>query len=380
MKSRTEEAKQKLFLIAAIGLVVFGFVVSPLARADQFDEQIKQLQADSNVKQQSANQLQVQADSYEGEINRLQGEIDGVRALIRENEAKRDDLQKQITAAEEELGKKKILLSENIKAVYVEGQISTFEMLASSRDLSEFLDQQQYREAIQDKIKSILDTINALKAQLKEQKTLVEKLLADQQAMNEKLNAAQAEQSRLLAYTQDQKNSYIAAIRTNKANIAELRRQQLIANARFIGGAPGSGPACGGGYPARWCEVPQDSVLDTWGMWNRECVSYTAFKVAASGRHMPYWGGHGNAYQWAYDRDGPGGVPGRNAQNAGIPVDSNPREGDVAVSNGGTYGHVMYVEHVYGDGTIFISQYNAGLDGRYSERRISASGLLFIHF
>lgn len=369
MQNITSQLKQRLLTLAAVAVLGGGFVISPLALADQYDEQIKQIQADSDVKKETVGQLQVQADSYQGEINRLQGQIDGVRAQIRENEAKRDDLQAKITAAEEELARQKVLLGENIKAVYVEGDISTLEMLASSKDLSEFLDNQQYRETIQQKIKDTLDKINALKAQLKDQKTEVEKLLADQLVMNQQLGIAQQQQGDLLSYTEGQKNQYVAAIQVNKANIAELRRQQLIANARFIGGAPGSGPACGGGYPARWCEIPQDSVIDTWGMYNRECVSYAAFKVAASGRYMPYWGGRGNANQWD-----------NNAVAAGIPMDGNPRVGDVAQTNAGGLGHVMYVEHVYGDGTILISQYNAGLDGRYSERRISASGLNFIHF
>jgi surface antigen len=105
-------------------------------------------------------------------------------------------------------------------------------------------------------------------------------------------------------------------------------------------------------------------------MYNRECVSYTAFKVAASGRYMPYWGGYGNANQWD-----------DNARAAGIPVDTSPRAGDVAISNRGTYGHAMYVESVNGNGTINISQYNAALDGRYSTRSgMDPSGLYFIHF
>lgn len=356
-----------LFILT--GLMAASFVIAPFVQADQYDEKIRELQAANSANQQNVNQLQVQADSYQGEIDRLQSEINALQEQIRANEAKRDDLQKQIEAAQLELDKQKAMLGESIKAVYVEGQISTLEMLASSKDLSEFLDKQQYRSTIQEKIKNTLDKINALKAQLKDQKTEVEKLLADQQIMNQQLGSTQAQQSEMLAYTESQKNQYVAAIRSNKASIAELRRQQLIANARFIGGPAGSGPACGGGYPARWCEIPQDSAIDSWGMYNRECVSYAAFKVAESGRHMPYWGGRGNANQWD-----------DNARAAGIPVDSNPREGDVAQSDAGYYGHVMYVEHVYGDGTILISQYNAGLDGRYSERRISAAGLDFIHF
>src|SRR5690606_27243869 len=112
-----------------------------------------------------------------------------------------------------------------IKAMYVAGDISTLEMLASSKDLSEFLDKQQYRTTIQQKIKDTLDQINALKAQLRSQKDLVEQLLKDQQAMNARLTASQAEQARLLNLTEAEKANFTAKIRSNNAQIAELRRQ-----------------------------------------------------------------------------------------------------------------------------------------------------------
>ena len=137
---------------------------------------------------------------------------------------------------------------------------------------------------------------------------------------------------------------------------------------RFAGSRVIPGGTCGGGYPAKWCNVPQDSVADNWGMFNRECVSYTAFKVWSSGRTMPYWGGRGNANQWV-----------GNARAAGIPVDGNPRAGDVAISMAGPYGHAMYVEGVSG-GNIYVSQYNYGNAGEYSTMSIPSGGLYFIHF
>ena len=373
-KQKLQKNRLKTVLsTASLLMLVLSFLLSsaltPLVLADQFDEQIRQIQAQNTEKQATVNQLQVQAESYQGEIDRLQTQINSIRQQIRASEDKRDDLEKQIVAAQAELEKQKDLLGKNIRAMYLEGEISTLEMLASSNDLSDFLNKQEYRDAVQAKIKVTLEKINALKVQLKNKKSEVEKLLADQQVMNQQVSASQAQQSGLLAYTQDQKNQFNSQITANRGAIAELRRQQIIANARFSGGAPGSGPACGGGYPAKWCEVSQDSVLDDWGMYNRECVSYTAFKVAVSGRHMPYWGGYGNANQWD-----------DNARNSNIAVDGNPREGDVAQTDRGYYGHVMYVEYVYGDGTILISQYNVNLDGRYSEKRISAEGLNFIHF
>lgn len=361
-------AKHAFPLLALTGIVAVSFVIAPFAQADQFDEQIRQLQSQNSDNKQNVIQLQVQADSYQDQINRLQEQINVLRSQIHENEAKRDDLQQKIEAAQVELDKQKVLLGENIKAIYVEGQISTLEMLASSKDLSEFLDKQQYRSTIQDKIKDTLDKINALKAQLKEQKTQVEQLLSDQQVMNQQLSTTQTQQSQLLAYTEGQKNEFTAKIKSNNASIADLRAQQAAANKR-LGGTAEAGDPNHGGYPAYLDNARQDSSIDPWGMYNRECVSYTAWKVYEAYGHMPFWGGHGNANQWP-----------ASAQADGIATGSKPRVGSVAVSLSGYYGHVMWVEAVYGNGYIRVSQYNYDLAGHYSEMTINGNGLTYIYF
>lgn len=364
--------KAKAIPVALALFMVIAFSNSLIVHADQFDEQINALNAQNTQNRANANQLQVQADSYQGAIDALQNQINGLQTSIANNKTKQADLQNKIEAAEADLAKQKQVLGENIRQMYIDGQVSTLEMLASSKDLNDFVDKQQYRNSVQNKIQDTMTKITALKHQLNSQQEEVEKLLKDQQAMQATLGNQQAQQSSLLAFTQSQKDQYTSAIKANNAQISALRAQQLAANARFIGGSAGTGPACGGGYPAKWCEIPLDATLDSWGMYNRQCVSYTAFRVAASGRHMPTWGysGIGNANQWD-----------DNARAAGIPVDNNPRPGDVAISNSGFYGHAMYVESVNGDGTINISQYNAAWDGRYSTRsNLSTAGLVFIHF
>ncbi len=354
-----------LFLVAALA--------TPFAHADQFQAQIDALNADNGAKQAVQGQLGAEANSLSDTISKLQGQINALQARITDNEAKMAELKIQIAAAEAELLHQRDLLGQTIRAMYLEGEITTVEMLATSKDLSDYFDKQQYRESVNSKIKTTLDKITKLKLDLNTQKETVEKLLAEQKGLQSQLAAQRAENSRLLSLNQAQQNEIDGQIKANNSKVAELKRQQIIANSRFSGGPAGSGPACGGGYPARWCEIPQDSTIDSWGMYNRECVSYTAFRVAASGRHMPYWGGVGNANQWD-----------DNARAAGIPVDNNPgngNDGTVAVSNSGFYGHVMWVESVNPNGTINISQYNANLDGRYSTRaNLNPAGLVFIHF
>lgn len=385
-KQKMAKTKQKLSvktvtslrgasLIAVASVVVAASLYVPFVRADRFQEQINALNAESSEKKAVQNQLGAQAASLGDVINALQAQINAMQAKIVENETQVANLNGQIVAAEAELAKQRSMLGETIKAMYVEGDISTIEMLATSKDLSDFFDKQQYRESVRSKIKTTLDKITKLKLELATQKEVVEKLLAEQKTLQGELATQRAEANRLLSLNQAEQSALDAQIKDNNSKVAELRKQQAEENARlFRGSKVIGGAACDAGngdtYPAKWCAIPMDSVFDSWGMYNRECVSYTAWKVYESGRHMPYWGGRGNANQWD-----------DNARAAGIPVDTNPRAGDVAVSNSGYYGHVMYVESVNANGTINISQYNAGLNGTYSRvYNMSKAGLVFIHF
>lgn len=321
--------------------------------ADQFDQKINQLQAQNNNLRAQNNNLVQEAVGFQATINNLAAQISALEAQIQANEAERKRLQAEIAYH-------KAILGKNIKAMYLEGEISTFEILASSNDLGSFMDKEQYRNEVKDKVSLTIKKIDELKAKL-------EKVIADQQAAQTQLNAQRAEQARLLALNEAQRAELDNQIKSNSSQISKLRSEQAAANARLfgVGVRNVSDPT---GYP--WANVPfPNSMPDPWGMYKRQCVSYTAWRVANSGRHMPYWGGRGNAKNWD-----------DNARAVGIPVDRNPRVGDVAVSNSGYYGHVMYVEAVFGDGTIYVSQYNANWSGSYSEARIPIGSLVFIHF
>ena len=357
------------YLLIASVLIMSG-VSGSLVLADQFDQQIRDLQQQNVANQKIANELADRASNYQDAVYKLEVQIAGLQKEINANQAKSDDLQKQITTAEEELAKQKKILGENIKTMYLESQISTIEMLATSRNLSDFVDKEQYRAAVRDKIKSTVDKITDLKAQLKSQRDETEKLLKEKRLMQSQFDGERAQQAQLLGYTEQQKVQYDQQIKSNRTRISELIRQQAIENARLFGGGQIIVTSRCDIYPQNWCNAPMDSLVDSWGMYNRECVSWTAFRVALSGRYMPYWGGRGNANQWD-----------DNARAAGIPVDNNPRVGDVAVSNSGYYGHTMYVEAVNDDGTIAVSQFNHDWGGTYSfVPKMPKGNLVFVHF
>jgi surface antigen len=152
-----------------------------------------------------------------------------------------------------------------------------------------------------------------------------------------------------------------------QAYVNALLAAQFSAN-RGLGGTAVAGDASHGGYPANWDNTSQDSSLDSWGMYNRECVSYAAWKVYQAYGDMPYWGGVGNANQWV-----------RDAQKAGIPTGTAPAVHSVAISMRGYYGHAMWVEAVSGN-NIYVSQYNYDLHGHYSEMWVDGSNFTYIYF
>lgn len=371
MKRKQIGLKKLTLLLTTVqaAVLVLGGVV-PLVKANSND-QIQQLQQENANNRNIVAQLQAQAVSYQDAIAQLQAQIDTVQAQININTARQTEIQNSIIANEQELARQRSVLGENIKVMYLEGQISTIEILATSKNLSEFVDKEEYRTIIKNKIQETLKRIAQLQNELKEQKVQVERLLAEQQSQRAQLANARAAQSAMLAYNQSQQNDYNQLTRNNQAKIDALIAAQRRANNSTDGGYyflrfPGNVRSFDGsnylwrdaGFsmqlgPCSFNDSYPDSP-DGWGYCTRQCVSYAAWAVGASGRNIPMY--YGNARDWVAA-----------AQNAGIPVYRTPQAGDIAISTSGQWGHAMYVEEVISSNRMLVSQYNASLNGEYSK-------------
>lgn len=338
--------------------------------ADSLQAQINALNAQNSDTQSQVNQLESQATTYQAEIAQLQGQISALQASINANEAQQVSLQQQIVADQQQITYEKSVLGDDVKTMYVDGTPTTLEVLATSKNLSDFVDKQEYRTTVQNKLQDTLTQIADLQAKLQTQKTQVDQLVGEEKGQQSQLASSQAQEASLLSYNQSQQASYNSQMQANSSKIAQLEAEQAAENAKLGNGLISTG-SCGGGYPAsavspaggNWgCNNPQDDTIDNWGLYNRECVSYAAFKVYQTYGYMPYWGGSGNAYEW----------PG-NARAAGIPTSSTPKVHSVAIWNVAPLGHAMWVEAVNPDGSILVSQYNYSYNGTYSEMYVSAA-------
>jgi surface antigen len=337
--------------------------------ANNYEARIRALENDISRYDSEAARLAGEADSLQREVSRLSNEKATIQTQVNLSQAKFDQLTADITANEAKIIKNKDALGTIIADLYVDDKVTPIEMLASSRGIGDFINKQEFRSITRDQLTTTIDEIKTLKEQLETQKKEVEGVLRDQENQRNQLAAKESEQQNLLSQTKGSEESYKAlSSATNKQKDQLQREQQAAIEAalRARGGSGAGNISAGdpnkGGYPGYLANSDYYSPLvDPWGMYSRQCVSYTAWKVHQKNGSMPYWGGRGNANQWP-----------ANARAAGIPVSTTPRVGSVGVLMAGQYGHVVWVESVNANGTINISQYNyfnAGGSGwgHYSE-------------
>lgn len=356
--------KKTTTVLSAVAVLV-SFTGTALA--DQFDAQITAARQAAAVASAQASQAQGQANTYQDQVNQYQGQANAIQAQINLNIAKSNKLDDDIATATASLAEQKAILSANIKQMYLDSGVTPLEMLVSSQNISDFMNKQQYQDKVKTKIQDSMASILALKTQLDTQQKEVAQILSAERDQRSQVASLLGQANALLAVAQQSAAVANQQVAQQNSQVASLRAQQaaaIAAASRHVSGGAGCG-----GYPGVWCNAPQDSVTDSWGMYNRECVSYAAWAATERfGHNVPYWGGRGNAKQWP-----------DNARGAGIPVDGSPRIGDVAIYMGGTYGHAMIVESISG-GTVRVSSFNSDWTGHYSIDDWPISSLEFIHF
>ncbi len=387
IKNRSADIKARLrstpvLVGLSIFSIVFVFVFSPIARADTYQNQINALSTQNSQLQANANQLSNQASSYQAEVSQVQGQIAGLQNAINVNQNKSTQIQQEIQQENAQVAQDKLVLGNDIRTMYTSGQLNTVEMLASSNNLSQYVDEQVAYQSVQTKIQSTLTQISATENALTQQKSQLSIVIKSQELQNSQLASNENQLQQLLSYNQQQQATYNQQIQSNQSQIATLTAEQIAANRKLVNSSGGSvitSGSCGGSYPAsasgpygNWgCNYPLDNTLDNWGMYNRECVSYTAWMVYKTYGFMPYWGGAGDAKQWPAD-----------ATAAGIPIGTTPKVGSVAIYMGGAgdpWGHAMWVVGISGS-KIIVDQYNLYYDGKFYQTEINSSGLTYIYF
>lgn len=361
--SISSKVMKRIFIFATVIVLALASVVYVNTRptsADEYDDKIRALQADMSRYQEEADRLNAEATTLANALAQITNEKNAIQAQVDLSQAQYDKLVIQIKETEKKIEDNQDALGTTITDLYVDDQMTPIEMLASSQNIGEYIDKQEYRESVRDELTSTIKEVKDLKKQLSDQRVEVEKVLVQQKTARDALAAKQAEQSNLLASTQNDEANYQGMIKDSQAQINEARATQAALRARLnsSGGYTLIDTGSMGGYPWNAGNCPMVGYLssggangsggDGYGYGCRQCASYVAWRIAKE---------TGVYYRWGNAKDFT-----NNAVNAGYEyLGMNPQPGSIAVMNpakaGQGFGHVAWVEAVSGD-TITVSQYN----------------------
>jgi len=388
-------------IVVTAMLIAAAVVALPHIHADPFQDQINQLRIENSQNQNSVDTLLLQARSVQDAIDKLQAEINLVEQNIATNQARQDELQKQIAAKQEQIDAQRKVLGDDIKAMYVDGQLTALEMLATSKNLNEFVDTATYRESVQRNIQKTLNEIGVLQNQLQQRNFEVSTLLASQKVQSNQLAANKSKQAALLAMNQTQQLDFNAKISANQDRIHQLEMQQAALNAMGATLVTVNGDEKGGDCDNGWgnggyrmasitqppvpagapapapvpdvCDAPKDSIRDWAGIENRECTSYAYWYFKRVLGNVDFTAS-GDAKYWV------------NTSN--YPVRDQPAVGAIGVKTEGDWGHVVIVQAVgpsmYKNvkvpaGQVLTSEMNIDFQGHFSYNLRTANTLHYIY-
>jgi len=378
-----KKISKKKFLILLTGFfVIFSSLIFLIEKssnvyADKYDDEIRVRQAQNETYSARIAELNSQSLTLANNIAELETQSAYLQNQIDISQLKYDKLSNQIAQTEKQIKDSSDALGTTLADMYIDDNISTIELIASSNNISDFLDKQEFRNSIKENLSSKIAEIKKLKSQLESDKLEVEKVLNDQKIQRDELSRRQYNQAKLLADTKGQESNYQSLISVNMSKIAEAKAIQALINsrARSTGGYQIVDSGLLTSYPWNSSNCPMVGFLssggsngsggDDNGYGCRQCASYVAWRIAKETGRYYRWG---NAVDFT-----------NNAISQGY-KEGDAQAGSIAVLNRGQYGHVAWVEAVDGD-RVLVSQYNfdygAGY-GMYSKMWLSKS--FFDHY
>jgi len=210
----------KTFVIFAVLLTISGtvFAASEQSLRDkskELTEQTKDGKEKLHGAQKEVGTLEEKVGQLSSEINSLQGQINSTKKGISQTE-------KDLVKTEKELEKQKNIMNQSVKALYMQGDISTIELIASSKNFTEFVNGQEYLERIKIGVQDSAKKIESLKTKLEKDKSDLNEMLELQTGQQKVVATKKAEQDELLTKAKDVEFSYKEFV--NK----KQKEQQLV--------------------------------------------------------------------------------------------------------------------------------------------------------
>ncbi len=258
-----------LFLILAVSF----FVRVEAADVDELrrdlENQIKQKQEEINQYQQQIQTNQQKARTLNNEIQILENQIDQIMVemkqidlVIQKSTLNIQEIDEQINNFEEQINQKKDLLAEYIRTVAYADQETLLEVVLKNDKFSDFFDQLNAIETVQEEIQNVLAVVKELKDGLENEKGELESEREEQNRLkslqlikSRTVESRQWQKEDLLEQTKGEEQRYQQMVQSAEEEITFIREQlslleryqisleEAIQDAIFAGSKTGVRPA-----------------------------------------------------------------------------------------------------------------------------------------
>jgi len=237
--------------VYALTLSLVLYPVSNLLANSKLEETRKNLNQEltkiddlSKSKQETDIQVRTlskEIDSLDSEINSAQQSLDTTNQDIESIQAELSETRAYISTLEQTIRAQKALIREYVSSLYVQKDVSLFEVILSQDQLSDLLGSVQKTGVMQDSITESITLISAKEKEIvAEKKHLFDKeeelmaLKQSQERQKSLLQQTQEDKETLLAQTKGQQSEYEALLKESFAT-----KQNLLNSIRVLGGADG---------------------------------------------------------------------------------------------------------------------------------------------
>ncbi len=219
----------KVFLLVCLILPLVGQASNVDELKESLEEQIRQKQEEINQHQEKIKESQQQANTLQNEIQILENQIDKFRVeinqidlVIQRSNLNIGEIDSQISDLEKKMKEEKDLLGEYLRILARYDQETLLEVVLKNDKFSDFFDQINALESVQDRIQAVLASLQEIKGELEEDR---EELEQEREEQN-RLKSLQLIQQRTVESKQWQKEDLL-----KKTKGQEAEYQQLVQGA-----------------------------------------------------------------------------------------------------------------------------------------------------
>ena len=234
-KQRAYGALVTLFVFSAFLISISPSSVDATAESELRAE-TEQLEQDIANNEAVLGELEHEIGTLKGKLTQLDTEITIAEQKIQLTDSRISKLTKKLKETELELERQRGVLDETLITLYIEGDVSTLELVFSSDNFGEFFQEQQYLESLKVSVQESANQVEELKDQIAVEKKEQEALQEKQRANRATLANRRGEQKTLLERTKGEEAAYqnIVSDLENQLVEAQKELEAILAAQNFV--------------------------------------------------------------------------------------------------------------------------------------------------